>query len=123
MARGVIVLDKGLFGLDPALRGANIKVVKSPSRFRDDVIKQLFLCHRIIATRKPAKFVQDAPVYEYGIVALDRLSCIDMASEYSRNKTVQLLSRALSQYGLWAKGAKFLLELHDDGYHVLTELS
>ncbi len=123
LARGVVVLDEDLLGLESALRGANIIVVTPPSGLSDDSMKKLLLFHRIVVTRNPADFIDDAPVYEYGVIALDRLSSIDPAPEYSKNKTVQLISRAMSKYGLWAKGAKFLLELHDDGNHVLKELT
>ena len=123
MARGVVVLDGDLFGLETALRAANIIVVKPPSGLCDDLMREQLLSYRIIVTSNPADFIQDAPVYEYGVIALDRLSFIDPAPEYSKNKTVQFISRAMSEYGLWAKGAKFLLELHDDGNHVLRELS
>jgi hypothetical protein len=53
---------------------------------------------------------------------MDKLDPIDSAPSYRTNKTVQLLSKAMSQYGLWAKGAKFLLELREDGSHELKEL-
>jgi len=102
---------------------ANIIVVKPDGGLSDHLMKKLWLTHRIVATRTPADFIDDAPVYEYGVIALDRLSFIDPAPEYSNNKTVHLISRAMGDYGLWARGAKFLLELHDDGNHVLRELS
>jgi hypothetical protein len=123
MARGVVVLDENLVGLESALREANIQVVKSSAGLSDYQNKEQFLSHRILITKKALDFIDDAPVYEYGVVALDKLAFIDPAQEYSKNKTVQLISKALSKYGLWAKGAKFLLELHGDGKHQLTDLS
>jgi hypothetical protein len=123
MARGVVVLDENVFGLESALRGANILVVKLPLGLADDRIKKQLLSHRIVITKNPSAFVEDASVYEYGVVALDKLDSIDSAPDYAKNRTAQLISKALSGYGLWAKGAKFLLELHDDGNHVLEELN
>jgi len=123
LARGVFVLDENLLGLESALREANIMVVTSLPGLSDDSMKKLWLFHRIVVTKNPTDFIYDAPVYEYGVIALDRLSFIDPAPEYTKNKTVQLISRAMSKYGLWTKGAKFLLELHDDEDHVLKELT
>jgi hypothetical protein len=123
MARGVVVLDVDLFGLESALIEANIKVVKLSAEWSEADFKESLLSHRIIVTRNPGSFVDDAPVYEYGVIALDKLGSIDSPPSYRTNKTVQLLSKAMGQYGLWAKGAKFLLELREDGSHVLKELS
>ena len=122
MARGVVVLDEGLWGLEKALRDANILVVKLPTGLDDEEIKESLLSFRIMVTKNPADFIDDAPVYEYGIIALNKLKAIDYAPSYRKNKTVQLISRAMSWYKLWAKGAKFLLELREDGKHHLEEL-
>lgn len=123
LARGVVVLDNGLFGLESALKEANILVVKLHPGISDDAIKEQLLPHRIIVTNNPADFVDDAPVHEFGVIALDQLAFIDSAPSFKENRTVRLLSRAMSQYHLWEKGAKFLLELHEDGKHQLHELS
>jgi len=123
MARGVVVLDENLFGLETALRAANIKVVVPASGMKDEKIEDDLLFHRIVITRNPAEFVDDAPLFEYGIVALDQLALVDCSPEYRENKTAQMISKALSQYGLWVKGAKFLLVLRDDGNHELSELN
>jgi len=97
MARGVVVLDENLFGLEPALRGRNIVVVKPASGMSDDLIKEQLLSHRIFITKNPADFIDDAPVYEYGIIALDKLSFIDTIPDSKKNRTVQLISTALSR--------------------------
>lgn len=123
LARGVVVLDEALSGiLGAALKDANIKVVPTAGWGEQDIKEQL-LPHRIMVTTNPAGFVDDAPVYEYGVVALDKLACIDSSPAYRTNPTVQLLSMAISKYGLWAKGARFILELRDDGNHALRDLS
>jgi hypothetical protein len=119
LARGVVVLDVGLSGLMPALRDANIGVLE----FHPKVSHDQLLFHRIIVTSNPAGFVDDAPVYEYGVIALDKLGSIDSSPTYRKNTTVRLLSKAMSRYHLWEKGAKFLLQLRDDGNHQLEELT
>jgi hypothetical protein len=123
LARGVFVLDENLFGLGPALRDANTKVVQLAAAWSDAEVKESLLPHRVMVTSNPHAFVDDAPVYEYGVVTLGKLKSIDTSPSYRTNRTVQLLLKAMSQYGLWAKGAKFLLELRDDGSHVLSDLS
>ncbi len=122
MARGVVVLDDNAAALESALRAANILVVTPPTNWSDPVIREQLLSHRMIITTTPAEFVDDAPVYEYGIIALDKLSSIDPALDYAKHTTVRLISTALTKFGLWARGVKFLLELHDDDNHVLKEL-
>jgi hypothetical protein len=122
MARGVVVLDKSVRGLESALRDANILVVKPEARQPQEEIKKYLLPHRILVTTAPARFLLDAAVYEYGVLSLGKLKAIDTAPSYGQNKTVQLLSRAMSRYKLWVKGAKFLLELRDNGKHQLQEL-
>jgi hypothetical protein len=64
MARGVVVLDEELFGLESALIDANIKVVKLSAEWSAADLKESLLSHRIIVTRNPGTFVDDAPVYE-----------------------------------------------------------
>jgi hypothetical protein len=122
MARGVVVLDASVTGLAPALREANILVVAVPAGTEKEEIKSLYLPHRILLTGNPRAFLEDAPIYEYGIVSLAKLKSIDADRSYTRNRTARLVSKSLSTYGLWAKGAKFLLELRDDGRHRLKKL-
>jgi hypothetical protein len=122
MARGVVVLDESVTGLAPALREANIMVIEVPAGTEEDEIKRLYLPHRIFVTRNPRAFREDAPIHEYGIVSLAKLKSVDVDRSYTRNRTARLISKSLSAYGLWAKGAKFLLELRDDGKRKLKKL-
>jgi hypothetical protein len=122
MARGVIVLDEGLAGLAPALREANIKVVEIPSGTEDEVIIQSYLPHRILVTRNKKPFLEHAPICEFGVVSLEKLSSIDPSTSFADNKTAKLISREISRNELWSKGAKFLLELRDSGRHRLKPL-
>lgn len=123
MVRGVVVLDKDLWELEPALRDANIMVVRPPAGLDDHELKHDVLSHRNMVTRKPARFIDDAPIHEYGIIALNKIKVIDAAPSYRKNKTVRLISKAMSRYKLWVRGAKFLLEIGEDGEHRLRELS
>ena len=118
LTRGVVVLDKDLWALESALKDANIHVI----RLRPGWTKEQLLSHRIVVTQNPDRFFYDAAVYDFGVIALNKLKHIDSDPSYKKNKTVRLLSRAMSRYKLWAKGAKFLLELRENGKHRLEEL-
>jgi len=123
LARGVVVLDDNVRELKAALRDANILVVVPASgTLADEDWRDHLLFHRILVTTAPDDFKYDAPVYEYGIIALNKLKVIDSAPTRRKNRTVRLISRAMSRYKLWARGAKFLLEIRDDGKHLLEEL-
>jgi hypothetical protein len=122
MARGVVVLDETVAGLASALREANIKVVELPAGTADAVMRQAYLFHRILVTSNTKEFLEEAPIHEYGIVSLEKLTFIDPSPSFATNITAQMISQAISAYGLWTKGAKFLLELRDDGQHELTPL-
>jgi hypothetical protein len=122
MARGVIVLDSNVVGLAAALREANIKVVEIPAGTPEAVVRHGYLPHRILVTSNAKDFLDDAPIHEFGVVSLEKLKSIDTSPSFANNATAQLISRGISGYGLWSRGAKFLLELRDDGNHVLTPL-
>jgi hypothetical protein len=121
MARVVIVLDDTVAGLASALQEANIKVVEIPAG-TDALIRKNYLYHRIVVTRNTKDFVEEAPIHEYGIVSLEGLKFIDPDPSFVKNQTARLISRAISEYHLWSKGARFLLELRDDGKHRLSFL-
>lgn len=122
LARGVIVLDSSVAVLASALSEANIKVVELPENASDRVSRKNYLTHRILVTRSPENFLEEAPIYEYGIVSLEKLGRIDANPSFASNQTARLISQALNSNRLWTKGAKFLLELRDDGEHELTPL-
>jgi hypothetical protein len=84
--------------------------------------KALYQPHRILVTKNPCAFLEDAPIQEYGIVSLAKLKSIDTDPYYTRNRTARRISKSLSAYGLWAKGAKFLLELRSNKKPKLKEL-
>jgi hypothetical protein len=122
LARGVIVLDESVIGLASALREANIKVVEIPVGMTDVLIRQNYLYHRILVTTNTKDFVEEAPVHEFGIVSLENVKSIDPDPSFATNQTARLISRAISEHHLWSRGAKFLLELRDDGKHRFTLL-
>jgi hypothetical protein len=122
MARGVIVLDADLTGLTPALREANIKVVEIPPGTKDTLVVRNYLFHRVVVTRNTKDFLEDAPIHEYGIISLEGLTFIDMSPSFAENRTARLISQEISKKKLWSKGARFLLELRDDGKHRLSFL-
>jgi len=122
MARGVIVLDETVTGLATALREANLKVVEISAGMTDAVIRQNYLVHRIVVTRSTKAFLDEAPIHEYGIVSLEGLSSIDAHLSFADNRTARLISHEISALRLWSKGARFLLELRDDGQHRLSFL-
>lgn len=122
LSRGVIVLDHDAAVLAPALRQANIIVFEYPAEAPTFDTLRDYLSHRIVVTRNPQAFVEEAPIHEYGIVSLQKLASIDPSPAFATNKTARLISRTLSRYRLWTKGAKFLLELQEDGDHNLVAL-
>ena len=71
---------------------------------KDEKIKEELLYHRIIVTRNSADFIQDAPVHEYGVISLAHLSFVDPNPDYAKNKTAQMISKALSDYSLCRRG-------------------
>ena len=64
-----------------------------------------------------------ASSYDFGIMSLDGLSFIDSDPNPSKNKTVQLISKALIDFELWSKRHGFMIELRDDGKHVYCDLT
>jgi hypothetical protein len=120
--RGCIVLDEGVAALASALWEANILVVELPAGMLDFRKQGLYLSDRILVTARPGVFIEEAPIHEYGIVSLEKLTSIDVSPSFADNTTARLISQAISAYGLWTKGAKFLLELRDNGRHVLNQL-
>lgn len=121
MARGVVVLDENRQELLSALQAHNIRVIVPPAGLSDDKIKHALLPHRIFITSNPDDFRDDAVPFEYGIIALDKLSFIDPLPG-SENKTAQLISKALSGYDLWSRNHGFVLSLRDSGSHQLESL-
>lgn len=116
MARGVVVVDENISGIESELLKRNIKVISIPKGTDDEIIKQVYLPRRILITTNSAHFIDDASSYEYGIIALDHLKFKD-----SKNMAV-LVSKALIKHQLWAKGHGFILRLNDKGEGTIENL-
>jgi len=122
MARAILVVDENVSALGPALRDANFRVVLPRSGMSDATIREELLAHRILITNNTKDFLDDAPVFEYGIIGLEALPFIDPASTYRDNQTVQLISKAISSYRLISKRTGFILMLRPDGKHTFRAL-
>jgi hypothetical protein len=73
-------------------------------------------------TKNTQDFLDDAPVFDYGIIGLEALRFIDSSSSYKKNKTVQMISKAISKHGLISKRTGFVLMLKPNGKHVFKNL-
>jgi hypothetical protein len=123
MARGTVVVDENVQFLASMLRAVNIRTIVPKSSMDDaDIVEQL-LANRMIITRNSKDFVDKASSYDFGILSLDGLSFIDSEPNPAKNKTVQLISKALIDFGLWSKRHGFLIELRDDGKHAYQDLT
>jgi hypothetical protein len=119
MARGVLVLDENLQQLQSELEGKNVHVIAVEPGTPDDKIIQTLLPHRVLVTRNLRDFILEAPVYEYGIISLEKLRFINPKT------TAQLISRVLSKRALWSKTKPWLLVFSADGkrstFHYIQE--
>ena len=122
MARAVLVVDENVEVLVSAFKEANFRVLVPPKGMKDPDIKRLLLEHRIIVTKNTADFLDDAPVFEYGIIGLEALSFIDPAKTYKENQTVQLISKAISEFSLISGRPGFVLMVKPNGKHVFKRL-
>ncbi len=123
MARGTIVLDENVLQLKDALASRNIHVVVPPSGMKDDDITRDLLVGRILVTRNSKDFVDSASSYDVGIIALDELSFIDSESKPGKNKTFNLISKAVIEFDIWSKRHGFILYLQDNGKHRYQDLT
>lgn len=114
MARGTVVLDENVSQLETALTRRNIRVLKPHPGTPDDEIKSRLLPNRIIITNNTKDFVDDASSYDYGIISLEGLPFIDPDGTEA-NKTVQLISKAIADHGLWARRHGFIVRLVENG--------
>jgi hypothetical protein len=109
MARGIVVLDENVSGMESELNNRNIKVIPIPKGTDDEIIKKHYLPGRIIITANSRHFVGDASSYEYGIIALDKIKFKDP------KKMASIVSDAFIREELWSKAHGFIIELDDDG--------
>ena len=118
MARATLVLDENVSELRPALEKVNFRVVTLGKGIPDEQIKHDLLSHRFLVTKNSKDFIEDAPVYDYGIISLEKLKFIDPSKE-SNNKTVRLISKAIIDYDIVAERTHFVLYLYPNRKHHL----
>jgi hypothetical protein len=116
MARGIVVLDENVSGMESELRARNIKVISIPKGTDDEVIKRHYLPGRIIVTANSRHFIDDASSYEYGIIALDKIKFKDP------KMMALIVSNAFVKKQLWSKAHGFVIELDDQGNGILRDL-
>lgn len=109
MARGIVVLDENVSGMESELHKRNIKVIPIPKGTDDEIIKRHYLPGRIIITANSRHFIADASSYEYGIIALDKIKFKDP------KKMATIVSDAFIKEKLWSKSHGFIIELDDKG--------
>lgn len=89
MARAVFVVDENVDFLGPSLKEANFRVFVPHKGMTDPQIKEELLAHRIIVTRNTKDFIDDAPIYDYGIIGLEGLPFVDSAPKLANNTTAR----------------------------------
>ena len=121
MARATIVVDENVaFLAAPLKHHFNFRTVVPKSGMEDEKIKNDLLGHRILITKNTSDFKADAPVYDYGIISLEKLPFID-PDQGDKNTTCKLISEAVSKHKLVSR-SHFVLTLKPDGKHQLTIL-
>lgn len=123
MSRGTVIVDENVQALAGALRKRNLRVIIPRQGMDDATIKSELLPHRIFITKNAKDFVYEASSYEYGIIALENLSFIDPEPDPTKNKTAQIISKAIIDHGLWSKRHGFILILNENGGHQYHELT
>jgi hypothetical protein len=122
MARGFLIVDENVAFLEPSLEQANFHVDTPDKGLDDPLIKKRMLGNRIFVTKNTKHFLNDAPVYDYGIIGLEALTFIDPAPTYKENVTAQLISAAYREFSLHAERGGFVLMLRSDGKHKFKRL-
>lgn len=108
MSRGTVVLDETDRHLLEALKNINLKVVLPDRQLSDQSIKQLFLSGRILITSNSKDFLSDAPIYEYGIVALEHVQVL------TPEQIAQKIHRALVEFELTSRNYGYVVRLYAD---------
>ena len=121
MARGTLVVDECVRELSIPLKEKNIHVIEPRPGEKDEDIIERLLPNRIIITKNPKDFKNHASSYDIGIIDVSKLKFIDPSS--IRNKTVTIISDAIIEFNLWSIRHGFILTLHDNGKHILKELT
>ena len=123
MVRGTLVIDENVKELSKPLSTKNIHIIEPiPGEKDEDIIRRL-LPNRIIVTKNPKDFKSHASSYDIGIIDVSKLKFIDSTQDAFKNKTVQMISDAITEFSLWSKRHGFMLTLHENGKHVFKNLT
>jgi hypothetical protein len=121
MARGYVVLDENLYELESALEKCNLHVITPEPGMADRNIAKKLLGGRILITKNSKDFVKLAPIYDFGIIALENLKYID-PSKNDTNQTANLISGILSEANLWSRRGAFLVTIKNDMTYTVRDL-
>lgn len=122
MARGVVVLDENILELEMSLTKLNMHVVTPEPGMADHKIAKKLLGGRILITKNSKDFIKLAPIYDFGIIALENLKYID-PSEEQTNSTANLISDIMVEANLWSKRSSFIVSIKNDKSYTLRDLS
>jgi hypothetical protein len=115
--RATLVLDVSVCFLESALKDANFQVIALNSAVDPDARRDLF-AHRIVVTKRTAEYLLDAPVLDYGVIGMDALAWLDASLDHAENRTAQMISEAIAEFGIASKRSAYVLMLHPSGKHV-----
>lgn len=73
MARASLVVDENIDHLAGPLREANFRIRVPKKGMSDEDIKELMLDNAIFVTNNSKDFIDDAPIYNYGIIGLEAI--------------------------------------------------
>jgi len=121
MARGFVVLDENLYELETALEKCNLHVITPEAGMADKAIAKKLLGGRILITKNSKDFIKLAPIYDFGIIALENLKYIDPSKDDS-NETASLISDILSEAKLWSKREAFIVTVKSDKTYSIRNL-
>jgi len=121
MARGIIVLDENLYELEDALIEANMRVVTPEPGMSDKTIAKKLAVGRILITKNSKDFLRFAPMYDFGIIALENLKYIDPSKDDS-NRTVSLISEIITDANLWSRSTAFIVTVKNDNTYTIKDL-
>jgi len=124
MSRGTLVVDECVQELKNPLSGLNIRILSPRPGEKDPDIIERLLPNRIIVTKNPDDFKPHASSQDFGIIDVSKLKFLDPNPSPTLNKTVQAISKTITEYSLWSKRHGFIITLYDDKepfYRDLTE--
>lgn len=78
-------------------------------------MRKAILGGRILLTTRPGEFTTLAPVFDLGIIALDKLAAIDPSQDALRNRTVRAINTAIIEHHLWRQPKAFIVTLNATG--------